>query len=92
MIAGKNDSDADAVALASLARRMGALVNLLPLHPGGIPGLEPTHPGAIKSFAQSLQERGIEAVVRRSRGLDIAAACGQLQVQIEQKRAGSSAG
>ena len=92
MIAGRNDSDADAVALASLARRMGALVNLLPLHPGGVPGLEPTHPGAIKSFAQSLQERGIEAVVRRSRGLDIAAACGQLRVQIEQKRAGSRAG
>lgn len=85
MIEGKNDSEADAVALASLARRMGALVNLLPLHPGGVPGLTPTPPGAIKAFAQMLQERGIEAVVRRSRGLDIAAACGQLRVQVEGK-------
>ena len=85
MIAGKNDSEADAVALASLARRMGALVNLLPLHPGGAPGLTPTHPGEIKTFAQMLQDRGIEAVVRRSRGLDIAAACGQLRVEVEGK-------
>ncbi|MEO8634094.1 MAG: 23S rRNA (adenine(2503)-C(2))-methyltransferase RlmN [Gemmatimonadales bacterium] len=92
MIAGKNDSEADAVALASLARRMGALVNLLPLHPGGVPGLVPTHPGEIKRFAQMLQERGIEAVVRRSRGLDIAAACGQLRVQVEGRTKARSRG
>jgi 23S rRNA (adenine2503-C2)-methyltransferase len=78
MIAGKNDSDQDADALASLANRHGALVNLLPLHPGGAPGLEPTPSNKIKLFAGRLQARGVEAVVRRSRGLDIKAACGQL--------------
>ena len=42
MIGGVNDSDADADRLAKLARRLGALVNILPLHPGGAPDLTPT--------------------------------------------------
>ena len=88
MIAGKNDSDQDADALAVLANRHGALVNLLPLHPGGAPGLEPTPSNKIKNFAGRLQARGVEAVVRRSRGLDIKAACGQLAGQ----RGGGAAG
>jgi len=86
LIAGKNDSDADADDLVELARRMGALVNLLPLHPGGAPGLTPTAPLAIRDFAERLRARGVEAVVRRSRGLDISAACGQLRVETEGKR------
>jgi len=81
LIAGKNDTEADADDLVGLARRMGALVNLLPLHPGGAPGLTPTAPLAIRDFADRLKERGVEAVVRRSRGLDISAACGQLRVE-----------
>jgi 23S rRNA (adenine2503-C2)-methyltransferase len=85
MIAGKNDSDQDADALAALANRQGALVNLLPLHPGGAPGLTPTPPNKIRNFASRLQARGVEAVVRKSRGLDINAACGQLRVQVEAK-------
>ena len=56
-------------------------MNLLPLHPGGAPGLEPTPSNKIKNFAGRLQARGVEAVVRRSRGLDIKAACGQLAGQ-----------
>ena len=86
MIAGKNDSDQDADALAALANRQGALVNLLPLHPGGAPGLTPTPPNKIRNFASRLQARGVEAVVRKSRGLDINAACGQLRVQVEAKK------
>ena len=83
LIAGKNDSEADAADLATLARRMGAMVNLLPLHPGGAPGLQPTPPARIREFAEQLRVRGVEAVVRRSRGLDISAACGQLRVKVE---------
>ncbi len=86
LIAGKNDTDRDADDLARLARRMGALVNLLPLHPGGAPGLTPTAPHRIREFADRLKNQGIEAVVRRSRGLDISAACGQLRVEVEAKR------
>jgi 23S rRNA (adenine2503-C2)-methyltransferase len=86
LIAGANDSDADADRLAKLAHRLDAHVNLLPLHPGGAPGLTPTSGERIRSFAARLRHQGVEAVVRRSRGLDIAAACGQLFVQLEQKR------
>jgi 23S rRNA (adenine2503-C2)-methyltransferase len=86
MIAGANDSDADADRLAKLARRIGALVNLLPLHPGGAPDLTPTTAGRIRAFSDRLRNQGIEAVVRRSRGLDINAACGQLRVEVEKKR------
>ena len=87
LIAGVNDRDGDADALAKLARRLGAMVNLLPLHPGGPPGLTPTPPATIRAFAERLRSLGIEAVVRRSRGLDIDAACGQLFVKMERKRA-----
>jgi 23S rRNA (adenine2503-C2)-methyltransferase len=90
MIGGTNDSDADADRLASLARRMGALVNILPLHPGGAPGLTPTAAPRIRAFADRLRSQGIEAVVRKSRGLDINAACGQLRVEVERKRRLSS--
>jgi 23S rRNA (adenine2503-C2)-methyltransferase len=83
LISEKNDSDRDADQLVRLARQMGALVNLLPLHPGGAPGLTPTPPDRIRAFAARLKNQGVEAVVRRSRGLDIAAACGQLKVEIE---------
>ena len=86
LIGGKNDADADADALARLARRLGALVNLLPLHPGGAPGLTPTPGPRIRAFRDRLAAQGVEASVRRSRGLDIDAACGQLRVRIEGKR------
>jgi len=81
MIGGVNDTDADADGLARLARRLGALVNILPLHPGGAPDLTPTGADRIRTFAARLRNQGIEATVRRSRGLDIDAACGQLSVQ-----------
>lgn len=92
LIAGKNDTPQDADALAALARRHGAHVNLLPLHPGGAPGLDPTPPAEVRAFADRLLRQGVEAVVRRSRGLDINAACGQLRVQVEGRRRAARAG
>jgi 23S rRNA (adenine2503-C2)-methyltransferase len=85
MIAGVNDSAADADRLAKLARRLGALVNILPLHPGGAPDLTATTMPKIREFADRLRNQGVEAVVRRSRGLDISAACGQLRVEVERR-------
>ncbi|HKU60467.1 MAG TPA: 23S rRNA (adenine(2503)-C(2))-methyltransferase RlmN [Gemmatimonadales bacterium] len=87
MIGGVNDADADADRLAKLARRLGALVNILPLHPGGAPDLIPTASPRIRAFADRLRNQGIEATVRRSRGLDINAACGQLRVEVEKRKA-----
>jgi len=86
MIAGVNDADRDADQLARHARRLGAYVNILPLHPGGEPGLVPAPMPRIRAFAERLRNQGIEAAVRRSRGLDINAACGQLRVAVERKR------
>ena len=86
LIAGANDSDRDADALAKLAHRLGALVNLLPLHPGGAPDLTPTAPARIRAFRDRLANQGVEASVRRSRGLDIAAACGQLRTAEDRHR------
>jgi 23S rRNA (adenine2503-C2)-methyltransferase len=86
LIAGRNDRDEDADRLARLARPLGAHLNLLPLHPGGDPGLAPSSGNRIRAFADRLRAQGVEAVVRRSRGLDINAACGQLHVAVEGKR------
>jgi 23S rRNA (adenine2503-C2)-methyltransferase len=91
MVQGMNDSDADANQLGKLARRAGALVNILPLHPGGAPDLTPTTMARIRAFSERLRDQGVEAVVRRSRGLDINAACGQLRVEVEKKRSGRCA-
>lgn len=78
MINGTNDRPEDVRAVAEMARPLGALVNLLPLHPGGPPGLSPTSKGEIHRFAASLRDLGVNVTVRRSRGVDIDAACGQL--------------
>jgi 23S rRNA (adenine2503-C2)-methyltransferase len=86
MIQGVNDSDADADRLARHARRLGALVNVLPLHPGGAPDLSPTSTDRIRAFASRLRNQGIEATVRRSRGLDIEAACGQLRTAVNREQ------
>ncbi|HTR21158.1 MAG TPA: 23S rRNA (adenine(2503)-C(2))-methyltransferase RlmN [Gemmatimonadales bacterium] len=86
LIDGRNDTDADADALARIAKPLGAHVNLLPLHPGGAPGLAPSPRARMLAFERRLTAHGVEAVLRRSRGLDIAAACGQLRVELEGRR------
>ena len=83
LIGGRNDSPELAERLADLAAPLGALVNLLPLHPGGAPDLTPSSRAASLAFERRLKRRGVAAVLRRSRGLDISAACGQLRVELE---------
>ena len=86
LIGGRNDSLEQADQLAQLARPLGALVNLLPLHPGGAPDLSPSARTQMIAFERRLRRQGVEAVLRRSRGLDISAACGQLRVELEARR------
>jgi len=83
LIGGKNDALETADQLANLAQPLEALVNLLPLHPGGAPDLTPSSRAQMLAFERRLKQRGVEAVLRRSRGLDISAACGQLRVELE---------
>jgi 23S rRNA (adenine2503-C2)-methyltransferase len=87
LIGGKNDSLDTADQLARLAQPLEALVNLLPLHPGGAPDLTPSTRAQMLAFERRLKQQGVEAVLRRSRGLDISAACGQLRVELEGARA-----
>jgi 23S rRNA (adenine2503-C2)-methyltransferase len=81
MLGGVNDQPSHAADLARLARDCGAFVNLIPLHPGGTGGFVPSSPGAMRDFAAVVRRAGVEVAVRRSRGMDIAAACGQLRVE-----------
>jgi 23S rRNA (adenine2503-C2)-methyltransferase len=87
MLGGVNDQPRHAADLAALARECRAFVNLIPLHPGGSQGFTPTPPETIARFARQLRDRGIEVAIRKSRGMDIAAACGQLRVERLGRRA-----
>ncbi len=81
MLGGVNDQPEHAAQLAGLARDCRAFVNLIPLHPGGSMGFTPSRGAVIAGFARALRARNVETAVRRSRGLDIAAACGQLRTE-----------
>ncbi len=83
MIAGVNDTDSDAADLAELAAELGAMVNLIPLHPGAAAEYKPTDADRMHQFARLARSRGVNVTLRRSRGLDISAACGQLRVDFE---------
>jgi len=76
-----NDSPDLAQGLADLLEGLDAFVNLIPYNP--IPGREwrPSPPERIAAFLGTLEARGVEAAVRRPRGRDIAAACGQLRLE-----------
>jgi 23S rRNA (adenine2503-C2)-methyltransferase len=81
MLGGVNDRKVHATELAQLARACKAFVNLIPLHPGGGLGFDPTPRDDIRHFADWIRDAGVEVAIRRSRGLDISAACGQLRVE-----------
>jgi 23S rRNA (adenine2503-C2)-methyltransferase len=77
---GVNDSPDDARRLARLLAGVKSKVNLIPLNAAaGIPFERPSDQ-AVDRFAKILAERGLTVSVRKSRGRDIRAACGQLIV------------
>jgi 23S rRNA (adenine2503-C2)-methyltransferase len=81
MLAGVNDSPADARKLVKVLAGVKAKVNLLPLNAAaGIPYDRPAD-DRVNEFAKILAERGLMVSVRKSRGRDIRAACGQLIVE-----------
>jgi len=89
MLGGVNDGAEQAVELAGLARECKAFVNLIPLHPGGAGNFTPSSPEQIHWFARRLRAQGVEVAIRKSRGMDIAAACGQLRVERQRGRRGT---
>ena len=80
LLRGVNDTDEDAGRLADLLRGLPAKVNLIPYNEN--PGLGFGDPGVerVQAFRRILQQRGFTAMVRKNRGRDISAACGQLAV------------
>ena len=81
MLAGVNDSDDDARKLVKVLSGVKAKVNLLPLNAAaGIPFERPSDE-RVNAFAKILADRGLMVSVRKSRGRDIRAACGQLIVE-----------
>ena len=81
LLDGFNDAPADADLLADRLRGLTAKVNLIPLNADPVlgPQMVPSSPAAVEVFKQRLMSRGLVATVRRRRGDDVSAACGQLR-------------
>jgi 23S rRNA (adenine2503-C2)-methyltransferase len=87
LIAGVNDSLEDARRLPGLLAGIPSKVNLIPMNPHpDSPFRPPSEPG-IDRFLRELARRGVTVTLRRSRGPDIGAACGQLAIP---RRAGGA--
>ena len=84
LIAGLNDDPAQTKPLARLAKRLNAKVNLIPYNQ--VEGLRWIRPGdrAQEAFLAALEKQEVTATLRREKGHDIDAACGQLRLKTEQ--------
>jgi 23S rRNA (adenine2503-C2)-methyltransferase len=81
MIGGVNDTEADADALAALLRGDLAHVNLIPMNPVAHTPWQASPMPVIEAFAARLVAAGIPVTIRRNRGQEIGAACGQLAAE-----------
>jgi len=88
LIAGVNDSDEQAFALAEIAHDLHSHVNLIPYNKvEGLPWERPAEE-KLNRFLAILEEARISVTMRREKGHDIEAACGQLRLRTEKERAG----
>jgi 23S rRNA (adenine2503-C2)-methyltransferase len=78
LVAGKNDAPAEAKKLASLLRGIPVKVNLIPMNPIAASTLGPPQLGGVLTFQRILCDAGYSCFIRRRRGDDVSAACGQL--------------
>jgi 23S rRNA (adenine2503-C2)-methyltransferase len=89
MLDGVNDSDANAHELVALVRNGAESVpckfNLIPFNPFPESGLKRSNNARIKAFAQVLMDAGIVTTIRKTRGDDIDAACGQLAGEVQDR-------
>jgi 23S rRNA (adenine2503-C2)-methyltransferase len=85
LIAGVNDTNEQARELAKIARRLSAKINLIPYNT--VEGLEWSRPSRARQekFQSILRQHGVVATLRREKGHDIAAACGQLRLQTKRE-------
>ncbi|MCW5659489.1 MAG: 23S rRNA (adenine(2503)-C(2))-methyltransferase RlmN [Burkholderiaceae bacterium] len=86
MLDGVNDAPEQARALVRLVRgRVACKVNLIPFNPFPQSGLKRSPRERVAAFADVLQQAGIVTTIRRTRGDDIAAACGQLAGEVQDR-------
>ena len=89
LIKGVNDTLADARDLVALLRDWRCKVNLIPFNPfpvaGGLPAYQRPGAARVAAFQRTLQDGGLVAMLRTTRGDDIAAACGQLTGDFEDR-------
>ncbi|MFM8683010.1 MAG: 23S rRNA (adenine(2503)-C(2))-methyltransferase RlmN, partial [Chthoniobacterales bacterium] len=90
LIAGINDSPEQARLLAAHARRLDAKVNLIPYNT--VEGLSWERPSESRQqeFVRAVRSGGVVATIRREKGHDIDAACGQLRLRVEDELAVAS--
>ena len=87
MLKGVNDSQSNAKELIKILNDVPAKVNLIPFNPFPGTNYECSEMETINAFRQRLQQSGIVTVTRKTRGDDIAAACGQLVGEVQAKSA-----
>jgi 23S rRNA (adenine2503-C2)-methyltransferase len=87
MLNGVNDSPAEARALLQLLKNIPAKINLIPFNPWPGTDFQCSDDRTINVFAKILNQAGYACPVRKPRGRDILAACGQLKSESEKLRA-----
>jgi len=85
MLDGINDTDEHAKALIQVARQVHCKLNLIPFNPFPASGLKRSPAARVRVFAQRLMDAGIVTTVRKTRGDDIDAACGQLAGEVRDR-------
>ena len=85
MLDGVNDTAAHAEALVQISRRVPCKFNLIPFNPFPESGLTRSPRERVTAFARVLQDAGVVTTVRKTRGDDIAAACGQLAGEVQDR-------
>ncbi|WP_047197678.1 23S rRNA (adenine(2503)-C(2))-methyltransferase RlmN [Caldimonas brevitalea] len=86
MLDGVNDSEAQARELVALLRaKVSCKLNLIPFNPFPASGLKCSPRAQVQAFAKVLQDAGIVTTVRKTRGDDIDAACGQLAGEVQDR-------
>jgi 23S rRNA (adenine2503-C2)-methyltransferase len=87
LLEGVNDSEAQARELVALVRgtKVACKFNLIPFNPFAQSGLRRSPAARVQAFARVLQDAGFVTTVRKTRGDDIAAACGQLAGEVQDR-------
>lgn len=82
LIAGENDTEAQAHRLGKILRGLKCHVNLIPLNPTEGYSGRPSDPARVQAFQDVLREYRVGSTVRVRRGIDIQAGCGQLKAKV----------